>query len=75
MGNHPSYFKGANRPVEEVSWMDVTSFCDKLTDLERTAGACLLEWLTNYLPRLIFAHISKCPDARFLEAKVFGNRK
>lgn len=22
-----------------------------------------------------FAHISKCPDARFLEAKVFGNRK
>jgi sulfatase modifying factor 1 len=38
MGSNPSYFKGANRPVEEVSWNDVTSFCDKLTELERQAG-------------------------------------
>jgi sulfatase modifying factor 1 len=38
MGSNPSYFKGANRPVEEVSWDDVTSFCYKLTELEREAG-------------------------------------
>ena len=38
MGDNPSSFKGANRPVEEVSWNDVTSFCEKLTELEREAG-------------------------------------
>jgi formylglycine-generating enzyme required for sulfatase activity len=38
MGDNPSDFKGANRPVEEVSWDDVTSFCEKLTELEREAG-------------------------------------
>ena len=38
MGSNPSYFKGANRPVETVNWYDATSFCDKLTALEHTAG-------------------------------------
>ncbi len=38
MGNNPSHFKGAGRPVEKVSWIEVTSFCDKLTALEREAG-------------------------------------
>jgi formylglycine-generating enzyme len=38
MLNNPSDFKGANRPVENVSWNDVTSFCEKLTELERKAG-------------------------------------
>ena len=38
MGSNPSYFKGSGRPVEEVSWTDVTSFCDKLTASERAAG-------------------------------------
>jgi formylglycine-generating enzyme required for sulfatase activity len=38
MGDNPSRRKGANRPAECVSWDDVTSFCEKLTELEREAG-------------------------------------
>jgi formylglycine-generating enzyme len=38
MGSNPSRFKGANRPVETVSWDEVTFFCKKLTELERRAG-------------------------------------
>jgi formylglycine-generating enzyme required for sulfatase activity len=30
MGNNPSYFKGDNLPVEEVSWNDVQEFIHKL---------------------------------------------
>jgi formylglycine-generating enzyme required for sulfatase activity len=33
-----SEVKGADRPVETVSWNDVTSFCEKLTELESEAG-------------------------------------
>ncbi|MDA1046174.1 MAG: SUMF1/EgtB/PvdO family nonheme iron enzyme, partial [Verrucomicrobia bacterium] len=54
MGNNPSLykyhrFKGANRPVEQVSWKDVTAFCDKLTALERKAGR-LPAGMTYQLP-------------------------
>jgi antitoxin component YwqK of YwqJK toxin-antitoxin module len=38
MGSNPSEFKGGYRPVEKVSWTDVTSFCNKLTASERVAG-------------------------------------
>jgi formylglycine-generating enzyme len=38
MGNNPSHFKGANRPVEKVSWNGIASFCEKITEAEREAG-------------------------------------
>jgi len=38
MGTNPSEYKGGDRPVEAVSWTAATSFCDKLTALEREAG-------------------------------------
>ena len=33
MGNNPSKFKGANRPVEQVSWNDCHQFIEKLNQL------------------------------------------
>jgi eukaryotic-like serine/threonine-protein kinase len=31
MGTNPAYFKGAKLPVEQVSWNDTESFCQKLS--------------------------------------------
>ncbi len=32
MGNNPSRFKGKNKPVENVSWLDAQAFIEKLTE-------------------------------------------
>jgi formylglycine-generating enzyme required for sulfatase activity len=38
MGDNPSHFKGAGRPVETVSWTEASAFCEKLTAVESKAG-------------------------------------
>ncbi len=31
MGNNPAYFKGENRPIDNVSWEDASAFCQQLS--------------------------------------------
>ena len=43
MGNNPSHFKGANRPVECVSWLDCVLFCNTLSELEGLDAAYIID--------------------------------
>jgi formylglycine-generating enzyme required for sulfatase activity len=38
MGSNPSYFQGATRPVETVTWFNAVAYCDALSVQEAAAG-------------------------------------
>jgi formylglycine-generating enzyme required for sulfatase activity len=42
MGINPSYFKGDNLPVEQVSWYDAVEYCNKRSQMERLTPAYMI---------------------------------
>ena len=54
MGSNPSCFKGANRPVEQVTWFDCVLFCNKLSEQEGAEPAYIISRVTM---RKLFAHL------------------
>lgn len=46
MGNNPSHFtNGADYPVEQVTWIEATNYCTRLTERERGAGWLPVGWV------------------------------
>ena len=45
MGNNPSTFKGPTLPVESVTWVEATNYCNLLTARQRTAGTLPAGWV------------------------------
>jgi formylglycine-generating enzyme required for sulfatase activity len=47
MGTNPSYYKGDNLPVEQVSWYDALVFCNKLSVMEGLTPAYRISGSTD----------------------------
>ena len=42
-GKNPSFFKGLNLPVEQVSWFDAIDYCNKLSEKEKLKAAYIID--------------------------------
>ncbi|MCL2441205.1 MAG: formylglycine-generating enzyme family protein [Treponema sp.] len=47
MGYNPSFFVGANLPVEEVTWFDAIEFCNKLSELQNLEPVYYIDVITR----------------------------
>lgn len=73
MGENPSAFKGAERPVEQVSWKDCQRFCERLNERVPGLGVRLpseAEWEYACRAKTQTATYAGDPDEDVIEAKV-----
>lgn len=84
MGNNPSYFKGANRPVEHVNWHEAMAYCAKLSQLTgqhyrllseaRWEYACRARTTTKYsFGNLITPELANYTDSDIKQTTEVGN--
>jgi formylglycine-generating enzyme required for sulfatase activity len=45
MGSNPSFHRGGNLPVEQVTWSEARQYCQQLTTRERAAGRIDTNWV------------------------------
>lgn len=44
LGNNPSYFRGKQRPVEHINWLDCVLFCNALSKLDNLTPAYIIKY-------------------------------
>lgn len=57
MGYNPSFFKGENLPVEQVTWYDALFFCNKLSELEGLVPYYSIKEIKRNKESIVYANI------------------